>query len=147
MKTLFATLSVILLFSVQSCKSESTENKKVDSEKEKVTLTGVWMLYKEQKNGKVADFSDKPSVVSIEFKENGYFLFFDKITDKKIKDSGVDEIQVRFKGQYEFNAKSLKMNHFENDSLIAEEFTIENLTENELQLRNKATNHIEYYKK
>jgi hypothetical protein len=104
-------------------------------------------LFKEQKNGKILDSKGKPTAVSIEFEANGYYVFFDKITDKKMIDSGVSEIQERYKGQYSLKGTVLKMNHFVNDSLITEEFDVQKLTADELVLKNKNSNHVEYYKK
>lgn len=136
----------MLLISAACTSNEPKTEEKTEKPVE-VTINGEWTMYKEQKNGKVVDSKGKPTAVSIEFEANGYFVFFDKITDQKMIDSGVSEIQERYKGQFTLNGKNLKMNHFVNDSLITEEFEVQTLTADELVLKNKASNHVEFYKK
>lgn len=128
--------------SMEPAASQEKSEKKVE-----VTINGEWTLYKEEINGKTIDFKNEPTAVSLEFSKNGYFVYFDKITDKKISDSGVSEIQERYKGQFSLNDKLLKMNHFVDDSLITENFVIQKLSADELVLKNKETNTIEFYKK
>ncbi|MEN9999622.1 MAG: hypothetical protein RI922_2612 [Bacteroidota bacterium] len=141
----FASFSLLLISAACSSNEPKTEDK-IEKTTE-VTINGEWTLFKEQKNGKVVDSKGKPTAVSIEFETNGYFVFFDKITDQKMIDSGVSEIQERYKGQFTLNGKNLQMNHFVNDSLITEEFEVQTLTANELVLKNKTSNHVEFYKK
>ena len=130
-----------------ACSSNDPKPEEKTEKPVEVTINGEWTMYKEQKNGKVVDSKGKPTAVSIEFEANGYFVFFDKITDQKMIDSGVSEIQERYKGQFTLNGKNLKMNHFVNDSLITEEFEVQTLTADELVLKNKASNYVEFYKK
>ena len=147
MKRFFSLLTLSLLVVSTSCSSNEPKTEEKTEKPVEVTINGEWTLFKEQKNGKVVDSKGKPTAVSIEFEANGYFVFFDKITDQKMIDSGVSEIQERYKGQFTLNGKNLKMNHFVNDSLITEEFEVQTLTADELVLKNKASNHVEFYKK
>lgn len=147
MKRFFSLLTLSLLVVSTSCSSKEPKTEEKTEKPVEVTINGEWTMYKEQKNGKLVDSKGKPTAVSLEFEANGYYVFFDKITDEKMIESGVSEIQERYKGQYSLKGKDLKMNHFVNDSLITEEFEVQKLTANELVIKNKNTNHIEYYKK
>ena len=147
MKRFFSLLTLSLLVLSTSCTSKEPKTEEKTEKPVEVTINGEWTMYKEQKNGKLVDSKGKPTAVSIEFEANGYYVFFDKITDEKMIESGVSEIQERYKGQYSLKGKNLKMNHFVNDSLITEEFEVQKLTADELVLKSKSSNHIEYYKK
>jgi hypothetical protein len=147
MKRFFSFLALSILVVSTSCSSTEPKSEEKSEKPVEVTINGEWTLFKEQKNGKILDSKGKPTAVSIEFEANGYYVFFDKITDKKMIDSGVSEIQERYKGQYSLKGTVLKMNHFVNDSLMTEEFEVQKLTADELVLKNKNTNHVEYYKK
>lgn len=147
MKRFFSFLALSILVISTSCSSTESKSEEKSDKPVEVTINGEWTLFKEQKNGKILDSKGKPTAVSIEFEANGYYVFFDKITDKKMIDSGVSEIQERYKGQYSLKGTVLKMNHFVNDSLMTEEFEVQKLTADELVLKNKNTNHVEYYKK
>jgi hypothetical protein len=147
MKRFFSFLALSILVISTSCSSTESKSEEKSEKPVEVTINGEWTLFKEQKNGKILDSKGKPTAVSIEFEANGYYVFFDKITDQKMIDSGVSEIQERYKGQYSLKGTDLKMNHFVNDSLITEEFEVQKLTADELVLKNKNSNHVEYYKK
>ncbi len=147
MKRFFSFLALSILVVSTSCSSTEPKSEEKSEKPVEVTINGEWTLFKEQKNGKILDSKGKPTAVSIEFEANGYYVFFDKITDKKMIDSGVSEIQERYKGQYSLKGTVLKMNHFVNDSLITEEFDVQKLTADELVLKNKNSNQVEYYKK
>ena len=147
MKRFFSFLALSILVVSTSCSSTEPKSEEKSEKPVEVTINGEWTLFKEQKNGKILDSKGKPTAVSIEFEANGDYVFFDKITDKKMIDYGVSEIQERYKGQYSLKGTVLKMNHFVNDSLITEEFDVQKLTADELVLKNKNSNHVEYYKK
>lgn len=147
MKRFFSFLALSILVVLTSCSSTESKSEEKSEKPVEVTINGEWTLFKEQKNGKILDSKGKPTAVSIEFEANGYYVFFDKITDQKMIDSGVSEIQERYKGQYSLKGTDLKMNHFVNDSLITEQFEVQKLTTHELVLKNKNSNHVEYYKK
>lgn len=147
MKRFFSFLALSILVVSTSCSSTESKSEEKSEKPVVITINGEWTLFKEQKNGKILDSKGKPTAVSIEFEANGYYVFFDKITDQKMIDSGVSEIQERYKGQYSLKGTVLKMNHFVNDSLMTEEFEVQKLTADELILKNKNSNHVEYYKK
>lgn len=147
MKRFFSFVALSILVVLTSCSSTESKSEEKSEKPVEITINGEWTLFKEQKNGKILDSKGKPTAVSIEFEANGYYVFFDKITDQKMIDSGVSEIQERYKGQYSLKGTDLKMNHFVNDSLITEEFEVQKLTADELVLKNKNSNHVEYYKK
>lgn len=147
MKTSFVLLLILGLVTLQSCDNKTSEKIVENNEKTEISLTGTWSLYKEVIKGKQIDHSGKPTALSLTFKENNFFILFDKITDPKIVGSGVGEIQERYKGQFEKKDDKLIMNHFVNDSLVTKSVTIKRLTENELVLKDNTTKNEQYFKK
>lgn len=147
MKIQFFALLLISISILSSCNNGNTLNEKKVKELTVTSIFGTWTLYKENINGKIVDHSGRPTAVSLKFEKNGYYILFDKITDKKISDSGVDAIQERYKGQYEWKDKNLELTHFMDDSVIVDVYLIQSLTETELVLENSSTKTIQYYKK
>lgn len=147
MKLIFTVLLILSAVSLESCGEKGVSNKTTETKDTTFSLNGDWTLFKEEKKGQKLDYASEPIAVTITFKENGYFIFYDKITNEEISNSGVPKIQERYKGQYEIVGKELNLNHFINDSLISENFTIEGLTASELILKSKRTSNIQYFKK
>lgn len=129
--------TILLLF---SCGTD--QQKKIDID----ALKGTWTLFKEMKNGETKDYSGVPTASKIEFKENGYYVFFDQITDEKISKSGVGNIQDNLKGQFELNEHELILNHYIGDSLAVKKFTIESLSSDELVLVDKQVSKTSYFR-
>lgn len=140
MNRINATLSLLLLIVITACNSggHSAESK---------DLVGTWTLFKEEKSGKTIDYSGVPSATKIEFKENGYFLLFDKITDEKMSNSGVGTIQDNLKGQYELSEKTIKMNHYVGDSLITKEWSIQSIDGTTLIVIDNKSGKTSHFKK
>lgn len=147
MKTKIFTLLLLGFSTLVSCNSNNPKEDPKNVIEKPVSIHGTWTLFKESKNGKMQDYSGKPTAESLTLKENGYFIYFDLITDKKMSDSGVDQIQERYKGQFELKDKALTLNHFVNDSLISEIYTIQNLSASELVLKEDKTGNSLYFKK
>lgn len=136
---------LVLSLVFASCGSETTEN---TVENKKTTgIIGTWTLYKEIRNGKSVDYSGKPTSTELTFKENGYFIFFDKITDDEMANSGVQTIQDRYKGQFTLKDKELILNHFVSDSLISKNYLVKDLNDTELILVEKSGQHTQYFKR
>ena len=133
----------IMLFALLLFVSCSTNNDKV----EQTDLTGTWTLFKEVKNEKTIDYSGVPSATKIEFKDNGYFLIFDKITDEKISSAGVGTIQDNLKGQYEIIDNLIRMNHYLGDSLIKKDLEVVSFDDETLVLKDPKTGKTSYFKK
>jgi hypothetical protein len=140
MKLLNYTLMLSAILLIVSC---STNNNKV----EQTDLTGTWTLFKEVKNEKTIDYSGVPSAAKIEFKDNGYFLIFDKITDEKISNAGVGTIQDNLKGQFEIIDNVIRMNHYVGDSLIKKDLEVVSFDEETLVLKDPKTGKTSYFKK
>lgn len=147
MKIKFFALLLVGVTLFSSCDSSKPAESQKETKDETVSIHGTWTLFKEDKNGKHHDYVGKPTAVSLTLKENGYFIYFDMITDEEMSKSGVDQIQERYKGQFELKDKDLTLNHFVNDSLIAENYTIQNLSADELVLKETKTGNIHYFKK
>lgn len=147
MKIKFFTLLIIGFSFLFSCGNNVEDGETSKLKKEDTGIYGTWTLFKEDKNGKKHDYLGKPTAESLTLKENGYFIYFDKITDEKMNESGVDQIQERYKGQFESTEKLLTLNHFEDDSLIVEKYTILKLSGDELTLKDLESDNIHYFKK
>lgn len=147
MKIKLFTLLLLVSAALYSCGNSTEESETAKTNEVSTGIYGTWTLFKEDKNGKKHDYSGKPTVESLTLKENGYYIYFDRITDEEMNKSGVDEIQERYKGQFEKTDKMLTLNHFENDSMIVEKYEILNLSDNELTLKNWDSDNIHYFKK
>ncbi len=135
---LIVTLLAPLTYSCAS-KSGSNENGRYD-------LNGRWILYKETKNGKSKAYDSSPVAMKFEFKENGYFVMYDEITDTKIVSAGVETIHDKLKGQFQLEADQLRLNHYIGDSLATRIFKVESLNSKKLILFDKMLNKTLYYR-
>jgi uncharacterized protein (TIGR03066 family) len=113
---------------------------------EEVSIVGKWTLYKEDKKGKSVDYKGVPAATKIEFKENGYFILFDEITDEKINNESIGSIQEDYKGQYELKNKDLIMNRFDGDSSSTETLVLQELTSDKLMLKSQ-DGRVRYFKR
>jgi hypothetical protein len=132
---------ILLLVGLFSCKSNKKESAN------EVSLSGTWTLFKEQRGDKEINLEEKPTAVSLNLKDNGYFIYFDKINDSEMTESGVGTIQERYKGQYAMEDGHLEMKHYENDSLIEESFKIKELSAEKLVLQDENSEHIQFWKR
>ena len=126
-------LSTILLFLVLFSCTNSNNKESVEPS----DITGLWTLFKEEKQGRTIDYSGVPSATRIELKENGYFLLFDQITNEKINTSDVGSIQDKLRGQYQVNDGVIQLNHYIGDSLVQRKLTILSLDKDVLILKDE----------
>lgn len=142
MRSLLLTSFIALIVILSSCGS-SDSGKKIQVK----DLDGIWTLYKETKGDKTIDYSGEPTASRYEFKENGYFVYYDQITNKRISESGVGSIQDHLKGQFELKENEILLNHYKGDSLITKVFEIESSSSDELVLVDNKTGKTSYFKK
>lgn len=142
MKTFTIPLSVLLIALLSACGNPSSSTKPDSKD-----LKGTWTLFKETKQGKTIDYSGVPSASRIEFKENGYFVYFDQITDEKINKSNIGSIQDYLKGQYELKDGEILLNHYNQDTLVTKRLRLESLKENEMILKDERAGKLSYFKK
>lgn len=147
MKMKFILLLILGIVFLNSCDNKGEIKEANKEETLRDAISGTWTLSSVIKKGKKVDHSGIPTAVSITFKDNGYYIFFDEITDEKISNAGVDKIQVRHKGQYEIKGETLITTHFVDDSLITKKYFIQNLTAAELSIQDVATKNIQNFKK
>lgn len=111
-------------------------------------IKGTWTLTEEfHKGGKNVIWEGRPTVPEMTFKENGYFLFVDRITDEEMKSEGIPALQDRYKGQYDLKGSSLTLNHYQADSLITRNFVIEKMSSSELVINDKEHGHTMIFKR
>lgn len=155
--TLFMKLQLIAFISVvmallNSCQNSTqkskTEQEQISETKDPKDIKGTWTLVEElHKEGKNVVWEGRPTVPEMTFKENGYFLFVDRITDEEMKSEGIATIQDRYKGQYDLKGDKLTLNHYQSDSLITETFSVEKISQDELVINDKEHGHTMKFKR
>jgi uncharacterized lipoprotein YmbA len=140
--------SVFIVGCQNSEDTKSTEETIISKMDGPADIKGTWTLTDElHKDGKNVVWEGRPTVPEMTFKENGYFLFVDRITDEEMKSEGIASIQDRYKGQYDLKGKTLTLNHYEADSLITRKFQIEKLNATELVINDKNHGHTMIFKR
>jgi hypothetical protein len=131
-----------------SSKNSTDTEEQISENKDPKDIKGTWTLVEElHKGGKNVVWEGRPTVPEMTFKENGYFLFVDRITDEEMKSEGIATIQDRYKGQYDLKNNRLTLNHYKADSLITENFAIEKISEVELVINDKEHGHTMIFKR
>jgi len=139
MKNTLLLTAFLFLFLLIGCTS-TTDVKEL----QRADITGIWTLFKEEKQGKTIDYSGVPSATRIEFIENGYYLLFDQITDEKINSTSFGSIQDKLKGQFEVVDGTIQLNHYIGDSLVKRQLSIVSMEKDVLILQddNGKTGHF-----
>lgn len=138
-----------MAFVFSECQDSSDTKETTVSEKEgPADIKGTWTLTEElHKGGKNVVWEGRPTVPEMTFKENGYFLFVDRITDEEMKSEGIPSIQDRYKGQYDLKGSSLTLNHYLADSLVTRKFKIEKMNAAELVINDEEHGHTMIFKR
>lgn len=138
---LFIFTAIIALFS--SCSGDT------DVKKETIKITsleGDWELTKELFNNQSFDCTENPIKTVLSFKENGYFIYFDDLTNSGLSGE-IDKIQMHFRGQYSLEENELILNHSENDEESSEVYDIKSISEKSLVIINTDNNKELHYTK
>lgn len=145
----FISLGLAVINGCQNSSQETMDGEEQISEtNDPKDIKGTWTLVKElHKGGKNVVWEGRPTVPEMTFKENGYFLFVDRITDEKMKSEGIPTIQDRYKGQYDLKNNKLTLNHYQSDSLITRTFAVEEISANELVINDKDNGHTMIFKR
>lgn len=118
LKIVFIVGTVVL--SSCSPKSDGTQDSK-ETKVDQKSLAKRWTLSDDRdKNKNVIE-------VILSLEENGYFIIYDTITDKKFIAAGINKIQPISKGQWKVNDGKLMLSHIMDDSTRVEEFSIKSL--------------------
>jgi len=119
---LFLTAGLILC----SCSSNAVD---------KESLVGRWKLSKKEGNDKKSiDLTNKSTVLILHLEENGYFTYYDSVTNQDWIRTGVPRIQVQSKGQWTLEDNTLILNDSEQDK--EERLNIEKISENDMVTKN-----------
>ncbi len=119
---LFLTAGLI----VSSCSSNSVD---------KESLVGRWKLSKKEGNDKKSiDLTNKSTVLILHLEENGYFTYYDSVTNQDWIKTGVPRIQVQSKGQWTLEDKTLILNDSEQDKV--ERLNIEEISDHDMITKN-----------
>lgn len=145
----FLIIGSVFFVGCQNSEETNTNEETTISQKEgPADIKGTWTLTDEiHKGGKNVVWEGRPTVPEMTFKENGYFLFVDRITDEEMKSEGIASIQDRYKGQYDLKGGTLTLNHYEADSLITRKFQVEKLNSDELVINDKEHGHTMIFKR
>ncbi len=138
---LFYTAVSVSIIGCQNSEESNTTDRTARSENLiNVKIQGAWTLTDELYKGKSVKWEGRPISPEMIFKENGYYLYVDRITDKKMKSDGISTIQERYKGQFYLNGNNLIMHHYISDSLVTKRFKVEKLNATELVIND--TEHV-----
>lgn len=116
-----------------------------DNSKKDTGIIGKWTLVKEIWGEKEVNYDGIPTASKFEFKENGYYFYFDQITNEKIAKSGVGTIQENEKGQYIIDDNNLQLNHYEGDNLAIKIYQIKSQSASSLILVDMKSGKISHY--
>lgn len=141
----------LILITSGSCinQKETKNNSETDVSLDTLELLkGTWTFTKEMHlKGKNVVWEGRPTVPQLTLGENAYFVLADRVTDEKMQKEGIPAIQERYKGQFIFEANRLRLDHFEEDSLIQDLFQIKKITSHDLIIEDPVKNRVWYLKK
>ncbi len=129
----------------ENVKDEQVNNKLTTSE----LLSTRWVLKnrKNEKGDKSINFEEKSSTIVTFYEENGYFRVYDSIQNAK-NEEGVRNIEQRRSGQWDVKSKDtpiLTMRYTQEDTVIVEEYEIQEVTKNNLIIKSINKDIIETY--
>lgn len=135
--------SILLIFT--SCETPATEEEPVIESTS--SLLGEWEVSKEIVNGKTLDCSAEEIKTIISFKGEGYFIYFDDLSNSGIGKK-VAKIQTHYKGQYSVDEKNLVLTYTDDAKDYEDQYTIQSLSDSKLVLVNsKSTKETHYIKR
>jgi len=137
----FIALSFLILL---SCDSSSTPE--TPTEVSNPTLLGEWELSKEIVNGKTLDCSAEEIKTIISFKGEGYFIYFDDLSNSGIG-TKVAKIQTHYKGQYEVDGETLTLSYTDDSKDFEDVYTIKSTSDTQLVLVNSKSSKETHYTK
>jgi hypothetical protein len=101
----------------------------------KENLVGRWKLSKKEGNNKKSiDLTNKSTVLILNLEENGYFTYYDSVTNPDWINTGVPRIQVQSHGQWTLENKTLVLSDSEQDK--TERLVIEEISDNDMVTKN-----------
>jgi len=119
---LFLTAGLVLF----SCSSNNVS---------KENLVGRWKLSKKEGNDKKSiDLTNKSTVLILNLEENGYFTYYDSVTNPDWINTGVPRIQVQSHGQWSLEDKTLILTDSEQDK--TERLVIQEISDNDMITKN-----------
>tara|TARA_B100000508_G_scaffold91658_2_gene71470 strand:- start:36976 stop:37458 length:483 start_codon:yes stop_codon:yes gene_type:complete len=124
---------------------QQIETELTDSEK----LSTRWVLVnrRNESGDKSKDFEKEPTSIVTYFEDNGYFRVYDSITEARNED-GVQKIEQRNSGQWEINEDGILVLRFTKpDTVIVEEFEIQELDKDKLIIKSLKKDVISRYEK
>ncbi len=124
---------------------QQIETELTDSEK----LSTRWVLVnrRNESGDKSKDFEKEPTSIVTYFEDNGYFRVYDSITEARNED-GVQKIEQRNSGQWEINDDGILVLRFTKpDTVIVEEFEIQELDKDKLIIKSLKKDVISRYEK
>ncbi len=125
---------VVTIFSllVASCGDNSTPKNDESSIQRKWTLQKT-----EDRSEKYQseEFKNQPIEIILSLEENGYFVIYDTFLDPKFDGAGINKIQERSKGQWDYKDDVLTLNHMNVDNPRKEVLKVKTPSKDELVLQ------------
>lgn len=99
-----------------------------DTTLDREKIVGRWQLSKkEDKNSKTIDLKNSPTVLILDLKKNGYFIYYDSVVNQDWRKTGVPLIQVQSRGQWKLNGNEIVLTDSDKNTL--ESLSIDSFTE------------------
>jgi len=99
-----------------------------DTTLDKDKISGRWQLSKkEDKNSKTIDLKNSPTVLILDLKKSGYFIYYDSVVNENWKKTGVPLIQVQSRGQWKLEGKEITLT--DSDQNTIEKLSIDSFSE------------------
>ena len=116
-------LSLLTVAVITASCSDTT----LDEEK----IAGRWQLSKkEDKNSKTIDLKNSPTILILDLKKTGYFIYYDSVVDQNWRKTGVPLIQVQSRGQWKLDGNKIVLTDSDKNTL--ESLSIDSFTEESL---------------
>jgi len=120
-----------ILFLTAGLIFSSCSSKTIDKE----SLVGRWKLSKKEGNDKKSiDLTNKSTVLILNLEENGYYTYYDSVTNPDWINTGVPRIQVQSKGQWTLEDQILVLTDSDQDKV--ERLNIEKISDDDMVTKN-----------
>lgn len=99
-----------------------------DTTLDREKIAGRWQLSKkEDKNSKTIDLKNSPTILILDLKKTGYFIYYDSVVNQDWRKTGVPLIQVQSRGQWKLNGNEIVLT--DSDKNTIESLSIDSFTE------------------
>ncbi len=131
----FIPFLVCAAFAVSSC---SVDKPMDEPDADLIPIHKKWTLQKEEnrvEKYESIEFKGQPIEIVMDLNDNGYFIIYDTFLDPRFEGAGINKIQQRSRGQWEYRDDLLILHHSTDDTSYTENLTVNRLSNEELILQ------------